>query len=340
MSYSEQADANKRRAPPGEHLRAEARALFVQRLHHPDEKLNRKIAKWRQQGPEYEAAFSAIESLWQVSHQPASQLALEEKQALERYLAHAAHTPQKHLWHSPHWVMLSALCLVFFALLFTGVWLERPGLLQQLAADNFTQRGQQKTITFPDGSTALLDADSALTLAFDAQQRHIRLLRGAAFFTVKQATLPFTVSAANGLVSVTGTRFIVRRLNQATQVTVEHGHVNVSVNNNAQSIPLSVGQQVTFNDHGLQPTEDVDPEQMLAWRKGRFVFYQQRLDDVVSEIERYHSGRILIVNNTLAGKKISGSLDLADPDNALHSLQGSLGFQLTHIATPLTIISL
>ncbi|MDJ0930596.1 FecR domain-containing protein [Breoghania sp.] len=59
--------------------------------------------------------------------------------------------------------------------------------------------GEQKTVALPDGSTALLDGASALSVDFSSTARHLELAEGAKIFEVApDPARPFVVSAGYG----------------------------------------------------------------------------------------------------------------------------------------------
>jgi transmembrane sensor len=53
-----------------------------------------------------------------------------------------------------------------------------------LARSDLRSSDAPRVVQLDDGSTAVLDAGTALAIEFDGQQRHLRLLRGQAWFQV------------------------------------------------------------------------------------------------------------------------------------------------------------
>ena len=102
---------------------------------------------------------------------------------------------------------------------------------------------------------------------------------------------------------------------------------------------LSPGQQIHVTATGVGTATSVDLDDAMAWHEGRFVFYRARLDDVVSQIERYRPGRIVIATQALAGERVTGSFRLDDTVGALASLQATVGFRTVSLGNRLTVIS-
>lgn len=311
-----------------------AREWFVRMLQQPSPADRAKLDAWRSADPSHDDAYRKVEAAWDASAKPGERVAAKEADKLAAYLeamdrAKAQRGTTRRL---------GAASLVL-ALLFGGaVWLERPNFWQDMTADHVTGRGERRMVTLSDGSTALLDADSAISEDFTESVRKIILARGGAFFDIVPSATPFVVEAAEGQVSVLGTRFDARVLSEGGIVTLERGKVSVAVSGPAARAILEPGQQVRFDGGGLGAVEDVDLDDALAWRDGRFVFYRARFADVVREVERYRPGRIVIVGSALADERVTGSFPLADTDAALRSLQASVGFRMTSVAGRLTVI--
>lgn len=300
----------------------------------PTPALQREFEEWLRANPEHFEAYQAVETTWHVTEKPGQRLAEKEADELAVYLkAMDKAKSQKKTFRR-----LSVLSIVLAMVLVGGVWLERPGFFQNLTADFTTERGQHRTIMLSDGSSVLLDADSALIEEYNVSERRVRLIRGGAFFEVTRSSTPFVVDAANGEVRVLGTGFDVRLLDEGGLVTLEHGSISLTTDRAKAATILAPGQQVRFGPGGVGAVQNVALEDALAWRSGRFTFYRARLADVVQEIQRYRRGRIVIATSKLSEERVTGSFPLSDTDAALLSLQASVGFRMHTVAGRLTII--
>lgn len=317
-------------------VETEARAWFISLLSDPTPQKRAAFEAWQEADPIHADAFRAIAIAWEASEQPGKRLAEAEADELAVYLKamDGAKSQRKTARR------LTGLALILLCLLGGAAWLERPHILQDMTADYVSPRGERTTITLADGSKILLDADSALSEDFTAGERHVRLLRGAAFFDVTHDEAhPFVVATDVGEVRVLGTRFDVRLSEGRGVVTLAQGSVSVTAGTTGARTVLAPGQQARFDNRGIAGVESVDLEDSLSWRNGRFVFYRARLADVVNEIARYRRGRIVIASNTLADERVTGSFMLDDTDAALASLQASVGFRVNTLASRLTVIT-
>ena len=325
-------------SPPGDReLREEARRWLTRILQKDTPATRRNLQRWRDESPSHDLAFRNLEAAWQSSGQIADRLAHDEDDELRAYLEEMDRRKAR---QSKAQRRLTALGPGFVLLVSGAVWMERPNLLQDLLADHVAVRGERLLVRLADDTTVLLDADSALDDDFRPGERRVRLLRGAAFFDVKPSQVPFVVEAANGQVSVLGTRFDVRLEGDGAAITLAEGRVAVtSPASPSKGAELSPGQQIHVTASGVGTVTSVDLDDAMAWHEGRFVFYRARLDDVVSQIERYRPGRIVIATQALASERVTGSFRLDDPVGALESLQATVGFRTVTLGNRLTVIS-
>jgi transmembrane sensor len=322
------------RAGQGTEPAEQAQAWFVTLLGETTVAQRAEFTRWLNADPAHLEAYRNVEASWQTMEGPGHRLAEREADELSFYLKAMDKTKRNRKIGGK----LGALALLAAVVLAGGIWLERPGLIDDLRADYATARGERRTVTLADGSTVQLDADSAVVLDLSASERRLHLLRGGAYFDVIPSAVPFVVEAAVGKVSVLGTGFDVRLVDDGGSVTLAHGRVAVSAGGQSAQTILAPGEQVLFGPKGVADVQRVALEDALAWRGGRYTFYQARLADVVAEIGRYRKGRIIVVGSGLADERVTGSFSLDDTDAALQSLQASVGFNLHSLGGRLTIV--
>jgi len=293
------------------------------------------FSQWLRADPAHAQAYAQAQVLWELSEGPARTLAAEEAGALQGYLE-AMERPR---W-SPllRWsgALALAACLLLMVSLGTGWQAQR--WLDDLGADYVSAPGEIRTVTLADQSQVTLDADSAIAVDFSHGERHVQLRRGAGFFSVSHTGEPFVVAAERGQARVLGTQFEVRLQPHGAQVTVLSGRVGVTANRGGEQQILSAGQQVAYSEGTAQTLHGVDSEAQLAWRQGWLTYYQTTLADVVEDLRRYYPGRIVLLNDELAARKVSGSFPSKDPLAVLDSLQGVLGFEQHRLLGHLVIL--
>ena len=292
------------------------------------------FSQWLRADPAHAEAYAQAQVLWELSEGPARTLADEEALALQGYLdaMDRPRRPQLLRWSG---ALAMAACLLLISL---GTGWQPQRWIDDLGADYVSAPGEIRTVTLADQSQVTLDADSAIAVDFSRGERHVQLRRGAGFFTVTHTGEPFVVEAEKGQARVLGTQFEVRLQPHGAQVTVLSGRVGVTAERGGEQQILTAGQQVAYGEGAAEKMHAVDSEAQLAWRQGWLTYYKSTLADVVEDLRRYYPGRIVLLNDELAARKVSGSFPSKDPQAVLSSLQGVMGFEQHQVLGHLIIL--
>lgn len=207
-----------------------------------------------------------------------------------------------------------------------------------LAADHATGTGELRNVSLSDGSSVELDADSALALDFRESARDVRLLRGRAFFDVAtDSTRPFSVLAGDGRVTALGTRFIVHEWAGAVSVAVTESAVAVRAPDGAGAV-VGAGQTVSYDRRQLGPVRPVDVESETAWRRGKLIFEDRPLAQVLADIGRYRPGIIRVTDGDLLDLRVSGIFDVSNPDGVLDVIRRTLPVRTVELTRYLVLL--
>ncbi len=193
-----------------------------------------------------------------------------------------------------------------------------------LFADYHTGKGELKSIALTDGSTVLLNTNSTLSVDYSSQQRIISLQGEAYFKVAADARRPFEVKTESGRVRALGTAFEVKQLDSDMAVTVYEHSVRVSFVQGETIDRLEEGQRITLTQQQIGPIENVNLKQSKAWQEHLLVFKNQPLQQVITELNRYRSGKVIIVDHNLAEHLVTGVFDSAAPDAALAAIEKTL----------------
>jgi transmembrane sensor len=293
------------------------------------------FSQWLQADPAHAEAYARAQVLWELSEGPARTLADEDAFALQGYL-NAMDRSRRSTVGRWSGALAMAACLLLMISLGTG-W-QPMRWIDDLGADYVSAPGEIRTVTLADQSQVTLDADSAIAVDFSRGERHVQLRRGAGFFSVTHTGEPFVVDAEKGQARVLGTQFEVRLQPHGAQVTVLSGRVGVTAGQDGEQQILSAGQQVAYGAGSAEKLHAVDSEAQLAWRQGWLNYYKATLADVVNDLSRYYPGRIVLLNDELAARRVSGSFPSRNPQAVLSSLQGVLGFEQHQVLGHLIIL--
>lgn len=204
--------------------------------------------------------------------------------------------------------------------------------------DYRTGAGERRSIRLPDNSNVELAGATALSLDFRPQLRLVTLHKGEAFFsTTQDSARPFVVDAGAGRTMASGAAFNIDY--------VADDDVHVTVSENAADIRLGfadvrvgAGRQVSYNRRSIGVLNTVDPMEALAWREGRLVFVSAPFGRVVASLNRWRSGKFVILSPSLMGRPVTLIVDLNTIDDVPDVLRDSLPIRLVNVTPYVTFI--
>lgn len=150
-------------------------------------------------------------------------------------------------------------------------------------------------LVLADGTQVWLNSDSELRFPVDfvGDERRV-YLRGEAYFQVaKNAEKPFRVEASEMVVEALGTSFDVNsyRDGELLFATLVEGSVKVSHRGSGNECVLSPGEQAVCSA-GLLNIVDVNINDVIGWKDGRFVFSNMTLEEISGQLERWYDVQI------------------------------------------------
>jgi len=113
-------------------------------------------------------------------------------------------------------------------------------------------------------------------------------------------------------------------------VDVEHG---------GHSVQLHQAEQVSYSPQGIGTTRAVDVAQVTAWQSGLLIFRDRPLSSVVDEVNRYRSGKIIILNTDLKRRLVNGTFQINKLDNFVAQVQQLFGVQATSLPGGVVLLS-
>ncbi|WP_460927695.1 FecR family protein [Pseudomonas sp. MC6] len=305
-------------------VRDDAARWFV-RLQEPaiDADEQQRFDAWLNQHPQHRDEFQLLQGLWSA----ADLLPTPRLKAL-------VETPPTRRERRPmlrYAVAASVLAVALGLGLFSG--LNHPGGYR---AEFATALGERKHVALPDGSVIDLNSRSRLQVRYEKDRRLIELSEGEAMFSVAHdAARPFVVEAGSGKVTVTGTRFDVRRDVMQTRVAVEQGTVKVQGRGAAdnQFISLTAGLGTHVDAQGkVAAAYAVNPTELTAWRSGKLVFNNASLSEVAAEVSRYRDKPLTVANPAVASLRLTSVFKSDNTDALLKALPSILPVAVRSLA--------
>ena len=236
------------------------------------------------------------------------------------------------------WLGWAAAAVVALLLLAAGAWYRagRPGGATEYA----TGYGRTRTVTLPDGSRVLLNANSRLRTPAqwpEGARREV-WLEGEAFFTVtKKSAAPdggtagarFVVHTGQVDVEVLGTRFNVTNRRGQTTVTLNEGKVKLEEGALSRAVIMQPGELVRLGGDGRTLVrKKVNPVQYSAWTQNHYLFDDTPLAEIAQRIEDTYGVPVVLARPGLAGRTFSATIPTKNLDVLLLALSEAFGMEI------------
>lgn len=192
-------------------------------------------------------------------------------------------------------------------------------------------RGQRLTIHLPDGTTVLLAPETKLTVQpdFGTSTRSVVLTGEAAFTVAPGEATPFMVRTGAVTTRVLGTEFTVRHYPHelATQVAVVTG--KVSAGGLTPPVILTAGMMGRVFDSSAVLGTARDAETATSWIRGRLVFRDAPVAEMLAALERWYGYEFRLVDTTLLARHVSLALAINRPAEAMNMVKAILNVSMT-----------
>jgi transmembrane sensor len=83
----------------------------------------------------------------------------------------------------------------------------------------------------------------------------------------------------------------------------------------------------------------VDPAVVSAWQQGVLVFRSDPLSRVIDEVNRYRSGRIVLVNEELGRRQVFASFRIDRIEDVVPRLQAVFGMRVRSLPGGIVLLS-
>ncbi|MCA6112681.1 FecR family protein [Bradyrhizobium cenepequi] len=208
----------------------------------------------------------------------------------------------------------------------------------ELMADYRTAAGEQRQVTLAD--TVSLDLNTKTSISVRSQtadQTQIELIAGEVAFSTSAASSELTVFAASGRIVTTRSDFNLRCDGSHVSIVCLDGSLNVMWNNNITR--LNARQQISYSDQGVSGVMAADPENVMAWRHGQLIFEGTPVAEVVAEINRYRSGRIVLVNEDIGRRLLTARLPTSQTDRIVTQIVHIFGAKARYLPGGIVLLA-
>jgi ferric-dicitrate binding protein FerR (iron transport regulator) len=123
---------------------------------------------------------------------------------------------------------------------------------------------------------------------FTGNEREVTLTGEGYFEIAKNAKQPFIVVTTNQSIRVLGTHFNVSCYpGDPIKTTLAEGKIEISRPANSQKTTLKPGDQSIVSPEGIE-VHQVNPDDVIAWKDGKFVFIRTPLKEMLRQISRWY----------------------------------------------------
>lgn len=276
------------------------------------------LVRWRAQSADHERAFQSALRLW-------------------KRLGHAAQAP---LPAAParsarpssrrQFLKVGAIAAGVGGVAFSGAKLGFWPGLDGMLADYSTAAGEQRRVALNEQVQIDLNTRSALSLNTGAGEANVTLSSGEAVFTVKPGAGRLVVAAADGLVAAERAVFAVHRAGARVRIACLEGLIDVLEPARLRLRPL---EHVVCSGKNLGSVSRADDADAVdGWRRGLLVFRNEPLENVVSELNRYRKGLIVVATRSVAQRLVTGVFNLDRLDEALDHVREALSVPIYRLS--------
>lgn len=174
-------------------------------------------------------------------------------------------------------------------------------------------KGSVSTVEFADGTKIWLNSGSELTYREDFKtKQRLAELHGEAFFEVKhREDFPLLVKVGQIVVRDLGTTFDIKAYpeDKTVETSLVEGKADILSASGNSLVELRPGESARY--HSDDKKIEIGPFQsavLSAWRDGKFVIRDQRLEDIFREIGRWYDVEFEFKNQALRDYRYTGNL--------------------------------
>lgn len=183
-----------------------------------------------------------------------------------------------------------------------------------------TPRGGQYQLVLADGTKVWLNAASSLRFptAFPGEERRVELTGEGYFEVAHNAAKPFHVKVLPNVpddnapggnpmeVEVLGTQFNINGYSNEPTIKTTLVEGRVRLNKGGRDVYLNPGQQAVIEPGAtdFRVKFDVDVDEVVAWKNGRFLFNSAGIETIMRQAERWYDVNVIYegkISETFSG---------------------------------------
>ncbi len=192
---------------------------------------------------------------------------------------------------------------------------------------------QTRSLDLPDGTRLHANVGTRVSVRYTLAERHIRVDAGEVYIDAAPDRRPLIVAAGEAELRDIGTEFNVLLLPDVLQVGVRSGEIRLNAQgaNAPAAQTLRAGDTVLLSraDARLLRRQQVSASEIGAWQGGVAVMHEATLQQLAGYLALYRDAPPRFADERARALRLSGTLDLRQPDAVLDMLPGLLPVTLT-----------
>lgn len=289
-----------------------------------DASAEQSFQSWLLASPEHQREYERLELVW------------EDMAALPRQDAAPTHTQKQASSPNPVWPCARPVPVRRPAFLRWGGALAAMLLVAAAAYQYVPIRyesvanasTQTRNLDLPDGTRLHANVGTRVSVRYTLAERHIRVDAGEVYIDAAPDRRPLIVAAGDAELRDIGTEFNVLLLPDVLQVGVRSGEVRLNAKgaNAPAAQTLQAGDTVLLSraDARLLRRQQVPASEIGAWQGGVAVMHDTTLQQLAGYLALYRDTPLRFADERARGLRLSGTLDLRQPDAVLDMLPGLL----------------
>lgn len=202
---------------------------------------------------------------------------------------------------------------------------------------------QTRNLDLPDGTRLHANVGTRVSVRYTLAERHIRVDGGEVYIDAAPDRRPLIVAAGDAELRDIGTEFNVLLLPDVLQVGVRSGEVRLGAKgeNAPPTQTLRAGDTVLLSraDARLLRRQQVPASEIGAWQGGVAVMHDATLQQLAGYLALYRDTPLRFADERARGLRLSGTLDLRQPDAVLDMLPGLLPVTVSRRSDGAAVIS-
>lgn len=208
----------------------------------------------------------------------------------------------------------------------------------ELMADYRTGTGELRKLQLANAVSLDLNTKTSIAIkSKSASATEIALIEGETAISTGGAEMEVAVSAGSGRIVARQADFNLRCEESAVSVACLDGHL--AIYRDGQTTTLGPRQQVHYSDDSISAVSAFDPENIAAWRQGKLVFDGTPVAEVIAEVNRYHRGKIFLMNDDIGRRRMTARLRTAEADKIITQIVEIFGARARYLPGGIVILT-